>query len=200
MPTRFIQSCWVVKYALLPIFAPQPFYQRHLAERIKAIEQRQRKPQKGDDILLSVITDGRHAAIDLRFVRWAVENESENKLNALIDKVHEIWIRTANDRFTRPDGIAYALRGAPQMIFSDLGTMAAEEKRGFSAYRWIRDSLVSRGVPASQIAFMQDYKKSSAKQRLFNAVNSGGPNPDWIVRDHGHRRQRSAAPESPPPS
>ena len=44
-------------------------YQRHLAERIKAIEQRQRKPQKGDDILLSVITDGRHAAIDLRFVR-----------------------------------------------------------------------------------------------------------------------------------
>ena len=40
-------------------------YQRHLAERIKAIEARQRKPQKGDDILLSVITDGRHAAIDL---------------------------------------------------------------------------------------------------------------------------------------
>ena len=61
-------------------------YQRHLAERIKAIEQRERKPQKGDDILLSVITDGRHAAIDLRFVR-SQENEPENKLNALIDKV-----------------------------------------------------------------------------------------------------------------
>ena len=59
------------------------------------------------------------------------------------------------------------------MIFSDLGTMAAEETRGFSAYRWIRDCLVARGVPASQIAFMQDYKKSSAKQRLFNAVNGG---------------------------
>ncbi len=148
-------------------------YQRDLAERIKAIEARQRKPQKGDDILLSVITDGRHAAIDLRFVRWTHENEPENKLNALIDKVHEIWVRTANDRFTRPDGIAYALPGAAQMIFSDLGTLAAEETRGFSAYRWIRDSLVARDVPASQIAFMQDYKKSSAKQRLFNAVNGG---------------------------
>ena len=44
-------------------------YQRHLADRIKAIEARRRKPVKGDDILLSVITDGRHAAIDLRFVR-----------------------------------------------------------------------------------------------------------------------------------
>ena len=145
-------------------------YQRHLAERIKTIEARQRKPQKGDDILLSVITDGRHAAIDLRFVRSSQENEPENKLNALIDKVHEIWVRTANDRFTRADGVPYALPGAAQMIFSDLGTLAAEETRGFSAYRWIRDSLVARGVPANQIAFMQDYKKSSAKQRLFNAV------------------------------
>jgi hypothetical protein len=59
------------------------------------------------------------------------------------------------------------------MIFSDLGTLAAEETRGFSAYRWIKDSLLARGVPAAQIAFMQDYKKSSAKQRLFNAVNGG---------------------------
>ena len=148
-------------------------YQRHLAERIKAIEQRQRKPQKGDDILLSVITDGRHAAIDLRFVRSLHENEPDNKLNALIDNVHRIWEQTANNRYTRPDGIPYALPGAAQMIFSDLGTLAAEETRGFSAYRWIKDSLVARGVPSAQIAFMQDYKKSSAKQRLFNAVNGG---------------------------
>ena len=148
-------------------------YQRHLAERIKAIEQRQRKPQKGDDILLSVITDGRHAAIDLRFVRSGGCNEPDNKLNALIDNVHRIWEQTANMRYTRPDGIPYALRGAAQMIFSDLGTLAAEETRGFSAYRWIKDALVARGVPSAQIAFMQDYKKSSAKQRLFNAVNGG---------------------------
>ena len=40
-----------------------------LAERIEAIENRSGKPKKGDEILLSVITDGRHAAIDLSFVR-----------------------------------------------------------------------------------------------------------------------------------
>ena len=77
-------------------------YQRHLAERIKAIEQRQRKPQKGDDILLSVITDGRHAAIDLRFVRSGGGNEPDNKLNALIDNVHRIWEQTANDALHPP--------------------------------------------------------------------------------------------------
>ena len=101
------------------------------------------------------------------------ENEPENKLNALIDRVFAIWEQTVNNRYTRPDGVPYALPGAAQMVFSDLGTLAAEETRGFSADRWIRESLVALGVPASQIAFIQDYKKSSAKQRLFNAVNSG---------------------------
>jgi hypothetical protein len=59
------------------------------------------------------------------------------------------------------------------MIFSDLGTLNAETTRGFSAYRWIKTRLVELGVPAGQIAFMQDFKKSSAKQRLFNDVNGG---------------------------
>jgi hypothetical protein len=45
--------------------------------------------------------------------------------------------------------------------------VGAEAKRGFSAYLWIRDELVRMGVPREQIAFMQDYKKAEAKQRLF---------------------------------
>ncbi|MDV4159362.1 hypothetical protein R1521_34945 [Rhizobium brockwellii] len=44
---------------------------------------------------------------------------------------------------------------------------------GFSAYRWIRDELVGHGVPAAEIAFMQDYKKTEAKQRLFANVRAG---------------------------
>ncbi|MBB3175386.1 N12 class adenine-specific DNA methylase/adenine-specific DNA methylase [Endobacter medicaginis] len=49
-------------------------YQKTLAARITAIEGRSSKPQKGDDILLSVITDGRHAAIDLRLVGFGVND------------------------------------------------------------------------------------------------------------------------------
>ncbi|HUZ92141.1 MAG TPA: helicase-related protein, partial [Methylocella sp.] len=64
-------------------------------------------------------------------------------------------------------------RGAAQMIFSDLGTLNVEATRGFSAYRWIKTRLIARGVPAAQIAFMQDYKKSSAKQQLFADINAG---------------------------
>jgi N12 class adenine-specific DNA methylase len=148
-------------------------YQTHLDERIKAIEEREGPPKPGDDILLSVITDGRHAAIDLRLVMQGHWNEPDNKLNALVGNVHRIWRETGENRYRRRDGRVYERPGAGQLIFSDLGTIAVEASRGFSAYRWIRDELVRLGVPASEIAFMQDHKKSEAKQRLFNDFNAG---------------------------
>ena len=148
-------------------------YQKHLARRIEAIESRKGKVQKGDDILLSVITDGRHAAIDLRLVWHGSDDEPENKLNKLIDNVHRIWSETAEQSYLRPDGTEYPIPGAGQMIFSDLGTINVEATRGFSAYRWIRQQLIVRGVPVGQIAFMQDYKRSADKQRLFADFRAG---------------------------
>ena len=154
--------------------APFKAYQRVLAKRIKAIESRSGRPEKGDDIILSVITDGRHSAIDLRFVDAGIGNEEGNKLNLLIENVHRIWRETSEHLYTDPEtGKPYQLPGAVQMIFSDLGTEAAIETRGFSAYVWIRDRLIAMGIPADQIAFMQHYKKNSAKQRLFNDLNQG---------------------------
>ena len=154
--------------------APFKAYQRVLAKRIQAIENRSGRPQKGDDILLSVITDGRHSAIDLRFVDPMMGDEEGNKLNLLIENAYRIWEETADHRYIDPEtGKPYPLPGAVQMIFSDLGTEAALETRGFSAYVWIRDRLVAMGIPADQIAFMQHYKKNSAKQRLFNDLNQG---------------------------
>src|SRR5690606_13466095 len=148
-------------------------YQMVLDARIKAIEERDRPPEPGDDILLSVITDGRHAAIDLRLVDADNDNEADNKLNALISNAFAIWRATAGNAYVRHDGKPFELPGAAQMIFSDLGTISVEKSRGFSAYRWIRDELVRMGVPASEIAFMQDFKKSEAKQRLFGDVLAG---------------------------
>ncbi|UPU01453.1 DEAD/DEAH box helicase family protein (plasmid) [Bradyrhizobium barranii subsp. apii] len=155
---------------------PSPAFKRCqslLGERIKAIEERDRAPEPGDDILLSVITDGRHAAIDLRLVDPDSDNEADNKLNLLVGNAFHIWSETAESSYTRTDGKPFELPGAAQMIFSDLGTISVEKSRGFSAYRWIRDELVRLGVPPGEIAFMQDYKKSEAKQRLFGDVRAG---------------------------
>ncbi|NTA83925.1 DEAD/DEAH box helicase family protein [Agrobacterium tumefaciens] len=148
-------------------------YQRILETRIKAIEERDRPPEPGDDILLSVITDGRHAAIDLRLVMPGMDDEPDNKLNLLVRNAYRIWKETSQNEYIRSDGKRYELAGAAQMIFSDLGTINVEKSRGFSAYRWIRDELIRMGVPASEIAFMQDFKKTEAKQRLFGDVRAG---------------------------
>lgn len=148
-------------------------YQRTLESRIAAIEERTGPPQPGDDILLSVITDGRHAAIDLRLVDPLAPDDPANKLNALVDNVHRIWHETKDNEYTRPDGTRYERPGAAQMVFSDLGTLSVEATRGFSAYRWIRDRLVALGVPRSEIAIIQDYKRSDAKQRLIAEFNAG---------------------------
>jgi N12 class adenine-specific DNA methylase/adenine-specific DNA methylase len=153
-------------------------YRNTLAQRIHIIEERRGQPKKGDDILLSVITDGRHAAIDLRLVAAGndnsfAENEPANKLNAMIANVHRIWRDGSCKVFFRKDGRPFDRNGSGQMIFSDLGTIAVEDKRGFSAYRWIKQELIRLGIPAAEIAFMQDYKKSDAKQRLFNDFNAG---------------------------
>ena len=148
-------------------------HQRVLAERIEAIRQRTGKVRKGDDILLAVITDGRHAAIDMRLVWPGHGDEPGNKLNALVANVHRIWSETAGAAFQRPDGAPYPIPGAGQLVFSDLGTVSVEARRGFSAYRWIRHELVRLGMPASEVAFMQDHKTSADKQRLFNDFNAG---------------------------
>ncbi|MBY5760222.1 DEAD/DEAH box helicase family protein [Rhizobium leguminosarum] len=148
-------------------------YQTILDARIKAIEMREGPAQPGDDILLSVITDGRHAAIDLRLVDPDNDNEPDNKLNLLVQNAFRIWQETRDSAYVRPDGKSYELPGAAQMIFSDLGTINVEKTRGFSAYRWIHNELVRLGVPPSEIAYMQDYKKTEAKQRLFTDVRAG---------------------------
>lgn len=148
-------------------------YQKQLDARIKAIEERDGAAEPGDDILLSVITDGRHAAIDLRLVDAGVGNEEANKLNALVQNTFRIWQETSEATYRRKDGMPFDKPGAGQLVFSDLGTVSVEASRGFSAYRWIRDELVRMGVPGSEIAYMQDFKKSEAKQRLFNDFNAG---------------------------
>ena len=176
-------------------------YQRVLAQRIKAIEQRQRKPQKGDDILLSVITDGRHAAIDLRFVNAEQPDEPENKLNTMIAKVFEIWRKTSDRRYFRPDGAPDPIPGATQMVFSDLGTPSVAEARGFSAYLWAREKLIALGVPCVRDrlhAGPQALGRQAAPLQRHERRQEADPH--RLVRDHGHRRQRPQTARRAPPS
>jgi N12 class adenine-specific DNA methylase/tRNA1(Val) A37 N6-methylase TrmN6 len=150
-------------------------YQRELAARVAAIKARKRPPLPGDDILLSVINDGRHAAIDMRFIDPNLPSDPESKLNALVDNVHRIWKETKDAKFFDPASNYTRQVGhgpATQMIFANLGT-GGTESRAFSGYAWMKRELMRRGVPQNEIAIIKDYKSHAARQKLFNDMNEG---------------------------
>ncbi|MBF0456208.1 MAG: N-6 DNA methylase [Magnetococcales bacterium] len=146
-------------------------YQEVLGQRMEAIANRKGPPAKGDDIMLSVINDGRLAAIDMRFIDKNAKPDPNSKINLMLENVFRIWKETKNHTFYKPGTNEVVDKGpAAQMIFANLGV---NNTRGFSGYSWMVQNLVSRGVPRNQIAIIGDYKSHSAKQALFKDVNSG---------------------------
>lgn len=150
-------------------------YQATLASRMEDIANRKGPPKPGDDIILSVINDGRHAAIDMRLVDPDLPSDPGSKLNLLVDNVYRIWKETKRQPLHRPEQGGYSekpvdIGPATQMVFANLGLSGA---RGFAVPDYIRSELARRGVPKNQIAYIADYKTHVAKQRLFNDMNEG---------------------------
>lgn len=150
-------------------------YQRSLADRMAAIAARSGPPEPGDDIILNVINDGRHAAIDMRLVDPTAPNDPNSKLNMLVENVYRIWESTKHQPFYRPEKGGYSAEPidygpATQMIFSNLGV---SESRGFSVHKYIVSELMRRGVPRDEIAQIANFKTHVAKARLFNDMNEG---------------------------
>ena len=149
-------------------------YQAELAARMQAIKDRKGPPQKGDDILLSVINDGRHAAIDPRFVEES-QNDPRSKLNMMVQNVARIYRDTADHQFYDPS-TGYekeSMRGpAAQMIFANLG-VNGRGPMGFSSYQWIKEALRREGVAPEHIAVIGDYPSTLQRQALFNDMNEG---------------------------
>lgn len=161
-------------------------YQQELGERIAAYEKlsAKEKREKGVDGILVIMGDGKKAAIDLRMVNRTQIGPS--KLDNMIDTVFERWQNTRDTVYSDKDGQSDPVNGSIQLIFSDIAkaydTQISKNAAGkevitrtvtFDAFKYIKEQLISRGVPASEIAFINDYKDSMKKKRLFNEVNTG---------------------------
>jgi N12 class adenine-specific DNA methylase len=112
-----------------------------------------------DDNMLKVTTEGRKAALDLRLVSPFSRDNPDSKVNLAVDQIHKVWLDSAEQR------------GA-QLVFCDLSTPQAGN-RSFSVYDDVREKLLNRGVPAAEIAFIQDHDEDAAKASLFKAVREG---------------------------
>lgn len=131
-------------------------YQQYLVERYEKVRAGGVHPSA--DNALNIITDGRKLALDERMVNPGAADDPNSKINQLVDRVYEIWQRTAEDRST-------------QMIFSDLGVK--ETEAGFSFYNEIIEKLEARGIPREEIANIGDANTDVKKESLFSSVRAG---------------------------
>jgi TolA-binding protein len=127
-----------------------------LVERAEALRTGRVDPR--EDNMLLVTTDGRKAALDLRLHHPALPDHPYSKVNQAVGEVERIWRETAEGR-------------CAQLVFCDLSTPT--QGKGFSVYEDMRDKLIARGIPAGEIAFIQDYDSDSAKVALFRDVRAG---------------------------
>ncbi|MBU9386655.1 LPD38 domain-containing protein [Burkholderia multivorans] len=159
------------------IVSPEPFgykaYQKSLEQRIQAIRNRKGPPQKGQDIILNVIADGRFSAIDMRFVDPTAPSDPNSKLNQMLDAVIADYHAASDFEYTT-NGKVDPIKGASHIVFTDIGLGEQSAKnRGFDMKAWIEKRLVEGGVPREQIAFMRDYKEHAKKERLFAEMREG---------------------------
>jgi N12 class adenine-specific DNA methylase len=109
------------------------------------------------DNMLKITSEGRKAALDMRLVRASAPDEPSGKVNLAVENILRIWTETTDRR-------------CAQLVFCDLST---PKDRGFSVYRDMADKLRARGIPDSEIAFIQDYDSDASKLALFKEVRSG---------------------------
>jgi N12 class adenine-specific DNA methylase len=128
-----------------------------LVKRVEKIKSGRVDPR--DDNMLKITTEGRKAALDMRLVLPHLRDNPDSKTNYAVEKIHQVWLDSA------------PTKGA-QLVFCDLST-PQPGTRWFSVYDDVRRKLIDRGIPASEIAFMQDANDDASKAALFKSVREG---------------------------
>lgn len=140
----------------VPINEDQQAIKEELVKRAKDFRA---NPSADKAAMLMVSQLGRQSAMDPRIVWPHLGEQVGTKLDVAANNVAKIWKETAD-------------RKAAQLVFIDFSVPSTKEGK-FSAYQWMRDKLVSLGIPEREIAFIHDHDDDASKGALFKAVRSG---------------------------
>ncbi|MCE0498510.1 MAG: DEAD/DEAH box helicase family protein, partial [Methylacidiphilales bacterium] len=145
----------------LVISAPAtPELKAFVASLVKRADRlRHGRVDPSEDNMLKITGDGRKAALDLRLVQRG-RDHPESKINYAAREIFQIWEQTKDQRLT-------------QLVFCDLSTPQQGSIKRFSAYDDLKTKLVQKGIPADEIAFIQDCDTDAAKVALFKKVRAG---------------------------
>lgn len=153
------------------------FLKNVLAERIERSKKwRPSREQPGNpDPIINIITDGKLAAIDMRFVDPDAKNDPNSKLNIMIDNIIKTHREIAGKEYVDSEtGKKDPIKGGAQIVFSmdGFGEQVAKN-RGFNLRAYMMQRFKEGGIPSSQVAWMSDYKKHEQKEAMFKKVRSG---------------------------
>ena len=110
------------------------------------------------DNMLKITNDGRKLALDQRMINPMLPDNEGSKINACVDNIFTIWQNNTEKK-------------SAQLVFCDLSTPKLDAE--FSVYTDIRQKLIERGVPESEIRFIHGAKTEVQKQELFKKVRKG---------------------------
>ncbi|MEW1976322.1 SNF2-related protein [Microbacterium profundi] len=143
-------------------------YIESLGERAEKVQHKQVAPE--EDNMLTISTDGRKAALDIRMVLPAGPS-GPTKVDAAADAIFRVWEKTRDNEYLDTlTGQPSPVRGALQLVFSDIGTPNPDR---WNAYDELHAQLVLRGMPGEAIRFMHEAKTDADKARLFAAARAG---------------------------
>lgn len=127
-----------------------------LAERAEKVRDGNVDPSV--DNMLKITNDGRKLALDQRMINPMLPDNEGSKINVCVDNIFTIWQDNTE-------------RKSAQLVFCDLSTPKPDAE--FSVYTDIRQKLIERGVPESEIRFIHEAKTEVQKQELFKKVRKG---------------------------
>ena len=110
------------------------------------------------DNMLKVTNDGRKLALDQRMMNPMLPDKEGSKVNACVNEIFRIWEENSDKKLT-------------QLLFCDLSTPKGAGE--FSVYTDIRQKLIERGIPESEIKFIHEADTETKKQELFKKVRRG---------------------------
>ncbi|MDQ1817287.1 PLxRFG domain-containing protein [Massilia sp. CCM 9210] len=135
------------------------------------------KPTKDEpsnpDPIVSIITDGRFAAIDPRFFRGNLGEEG-SIITFMGDKVAAAYHAGKENVYQDKNGKDEPIKGSTQIVFYNMGFGEQSQKnRGFDARGAFTKRLTDGGIPRNQIAWFDDANTDAKKEAVFKDMRSG---------------------------
>ncbi len=157
-----------------------------LSERAAEVHSGKVEPWK--DNMLKITSDGRKLGLDQRILNPLLPDDPSSKVNQCVENIAQIWQDGQAEKLTQlvfcdistPKGTAGrkvakspGKLDSPELHALETLTEPADEERPFSIYYDIRDKLIAKGIPETEIAFIHDANTEARKKELFAKVRSG---------------------------